>query len=195
MLSAVKYGIKRFIYISSGAVYGNLSNRQSKETDNLTPISNYGLSKVISETIVLFYARKYNIIPVIIRIPHVYGNGKNSGIIHNFYTSINKYGYISLDGDGQQGRNFLHIDDLCDSLYAILISKISGIYNITNSAKVTVNKVVEYFSKCIPFKIKSSKRGVITNMNLYLDGTKLTKLLGVVNKRSIWDYIRGLYGA
>lgn len=81
----------------------------------------YGINKLACENILKLYNKAFDISYTIFRICVPYGDlisGENSyGTIGFFKKSILENGYITLYGDGQQKRSFIHIEDLCRALY------------------------------------------------------------------------------
>ena len=61
ILNAIKYKVKKFIYASSGSVYGLKKNKKVKENLSLVPISDYNKSKMIAERVFLSYQDKIKV--------------------------------------------------------------------------------------------------------------------------------------
>lgn len=149
-----RFGLKKMIYSSTGAVYGEPVNKESYESDSLRPNTLYGLSKLYAEECIVYYQKKFNVQYVILRFPNVYGKENKKGVIFNLLKDIKEKGYVTIAGDGNQSRNFLHVSDACLSIEKALDYKSSDIFNISNPVKVTVNDLVKILSKDYGFKIK-----------------------------------------
>ena len=146
----IKNKIKRFIYASSGSVYGIKKEKNVTESLSLKPISTYNKVKMTTERLILSY--KNNLDIFIIRPATVCGYSKRMRLdvsVNALTFSALKTGVINVFG-GSQIRPNIHIDDMTD-LYVTLLkisSKNCGIYNagfenmsITNIAKL-VQKIL-----------------------------------------------------
>lgn len=172
----IKYGLKKIILSSSGAVYGEPENKESKETDPLKPNTIYGLTKAYAERCVLYYAQNHNIQYVILRFPNVYGENNKKGVIYNFLSDIKNYGIITIAGDGSQQRNFLHISDACKAIEEALWYKGSDIFNISNPVRVSINDLVKILKSRYAFSV-SYKLADNNQKQLLLNTDKAKKLL------------------
>lgn len=172
----IKYGLKKIILASSGAVYGKPENKESKELDPLKPNTLYGLTKVYAEKCILYYARNHNIQYVILRFPNVYGENNKKGVIYNFLSDIKNYGALTIAGDGNQQRNFLHVSDACKAIEKALKYKDSDIFNISNPVKVSINDLVGILKSRYTFSV-SYKMADNSQKKLLLNIDKAKKLL------------------
>lgn len=127
---AVRCGVKRFIYASSGSVYGVKDESQVTEDLELKPISEYNKTKMVGERVLLSYAK--DMIVQIVRPATVCGFSPRMrlDVSVNMLTmqALNK-GRITVFG-GDQTRPNIHIDDITD-LYLFLLGRpdVAGVYN------------------------------------------------------------------
>ncbi len=133
--------LEKYLYISSGEVYGNLNTNNIKESslgvinpENSRSI--YPLSKKIAEAYTILKSQLFNFNFNIVRPFHIYGPGMdlNDGKIHSSLISsiINKKD-IELFSDGQSVRSFCYISDATRAILTILFEAKSGLtYNIAN---------------------------------------------------------------
>ena len=147
------YGVRKVIFASSWAVYGEPIDAISYETDVLSPNTLYGLSKKFAEDIILYYSRSRDFTSIILRFPNVYGEWSR-GVIPSFLQSIREKGRIILYGDGTQSRNFLHVSDAVRAFYLSLSQDTSDIYNITNPIKTSLNELIELLSTHLQFDVE-----------------------------------------
>lgn len=152
-----KYNLKKIIYASTGAVYGEPAGDESYEDDPLQPNTLYGLSKSIAEEITKYYQTNHGIIYIILRFPNIYGEGNDKGVVYNFIKGIKETGGIIIEGDGKQARNFLHVSDACEAIFRCLSYDKSNIFNISNPKLISINELVGILKKRCQFKIKYSK--------------------------------------
>ena len=127
ILDSCKYhNISKIILTSSAAVYQNSTNSVN-ETSSTKPLSPYGQSKLDMEKITIQSKINYSIL----RLFNVYGNGQTTGVIANFEKNISENIPITIFGDGEAIRDFIHIDDVVDGIILSMKSA-SGIYNIAS---------------------------------------------------------------
>jgi UDP-glucose 4-epimerase len=149
-----KYNLKKIIYISSGAVYGEPKKRESYERDALDPNTLYGLTKKYAEECIRYYQENFKINSVILRFPNVYGEGAQKGVIANFLHDIEKYKKITVAGDGMQERNFLHVSDAVMAIKKILKYNKSNIFNISNPETFRIIDVANLLKQRYIFDIQ-----------------------------------------
>tara|TARA_B100001059_G_scaffold103343_1_gene103186 strand:+ start:3695 stop:4621 length:927 start_codon:yes stop_codon:yes gene_type:complete len=127
---AVRMGIERFIYASSGSVYGVKTERQVTEDLELLPLSEYNKTKMVGERVLLSYSK--DMIVQIVRPATVCGLSPRMrlDVSVNLLTmqALTKNEITILGGD--QTRPNIHIDDITD-LYLFLLRhpELQGIYN------------------------------------------------------------------
>lgn len=125
--------IKKIIYISSEAVYGEYPGRPYLESDEPKPLTEYGLSKFLAEKIYKFYSDMYNIPIIVLRLSNTYGTEQKKGVVFDFISSILKTQSVAVHNDGKQHRGFLYIDDAVDGIVKSIDYKLTGfeIFNIS----------------------------------------------------------------
>ena len=150
---AVREGIKRFIYASSGSVYGIKDELQVTEDLELKPISEYNKTKMVAERVLLSYKDQMTV--QIVRPATVCGCSPRMrlDVAVNMLTMqalTNKE--ITVFG-GEQARPNIHIDDITD-LYLFLVDhpECQGIYN-AGFENLTLMEIAELIAKHIPSKI------------------------------------------
>jgi len=185
---AIKFGVKRIIYASSGSVYGIKNERNVTEKLSLKPISLYNKVKMITERVLLSYSDKIKI--YIVRPATVCGYSKRM----RFDVTVNALTYSALKNNlitvngGSQIRPNIHIEDLTD-LYIFFLKKskkICGIYN-ADLENVSVLNIAKKVQKRIPSKIKIIKKN-FDPRSYRLDSSKLLKI-GFKPKYTIDDAI------
>jgi len=115
-------GVKRVLYASSAAVYGN--NGEGESIDEETPkapLTPYASDKLAGEHYFDFYRRQHGLEPVIFRFFNIFGPRQDpsspySGVISIFSERAQKGLPITVFGDGEQTRDFLYVADLVDVL-------------------------------------------------------------------------------
>ena len=127
---AVRKGVKRFIYASSGSVYGTKDELQVTEDLELKPISEYNKTKMVAERVLLSYAGDMSV--QIIRPATVCGYSPRMRLdvsVNMLTMQALAKRRITVFG-GQQTRPNIHIDDITD-LYAFMLDhpEYQGVYN------------------------------------------------------------------
>lgn len=163
----IKAGVKELILASSSEVYQTPTAVPTDETvaisipDPLNPRYSYAGGKIISELLAINYGRKYFERVLVFRPHNVYGPdmGKEH-VIPQFIMRMkelcknNKEKQIQfpIQGDGQQTRAFIYIDDFIDGLMLVIEKGVHlGIYNIGTMEEMTIKQVAvevgNYFKK------------------------------------------------
>ncbi len=188
--------IKKFIFSSTCAVYGNPSNRSVKESDPTIPESNYGKTKLLAEKLIINYSRKIKFKYAILRYFNVVGSDINNSLgqikgnnlfkelsknIVNKKFEINLYGNNYSTKDNTCIRDYIDVNDLCDlhvQSYVKLIKKNSFIlncgYNVGYSVKDIINQFSKIAKKKIKIKIKPRRHG--DTVAIFCNNNKLKKL-------------------
>lgn len=116
-------GVKRVVFISSGAVYGNQSAQPVNEAALPNPRSPYAVSKLAAEYYVRTIGRLWGIETVILRVFNAYGPGQHLPPVHapvipNFLRQAQQNGTIVVHGDGNQTRDYVYVDDVVSAMAA-----------------------------------------------------------------------------
>ena len=132
--SAVKNKVKKIIFSSSSEVYGEQVKFPIVENANLTPKSNYGISKIAGEEYVRAYSKIYDLKFNICRFFNLYGlEQKEDFVIPKFAKNIKTGNPIKVYGDGKQIRSYCHVNDAVNGIINILQKgKDNSIYNVGN---------------------------------------------------------------
>lgn len=142
-------GVKRFIHISTGSVYGEPKIFPQDETHPLNPTSYYGVSKLAGERYANTFYRLYNFPVTILRYYHVYGPKQDcsdeGGVVAVFANRLIKNKPITIYGDGTQERSFTYVKDVVKA--TIFVSEredtIGQIYNVASGLKISINKLAK----------------------------------------------------
>ncbi len=131
----------RVVFLSSGgAVYGEADG--AAETAPAAPISPYGRHKLEAEAIVRESAHGYGIA----RLANVYGPGQRGdlegGVIAIFVERLQRGDRIDIHGDGEQRRDFVHVDDVASALSVIGATDRSGTWNVATGVGTSINQLV-----------------------------------------------------
>jgi len=186
---AVRRGIKRFIYASSGSVYGVKDEPQVTEDLELTPISEYNKTKMVAERVLLSYADAMTV--QIIRPATVCGYSPRMRLdvsVNMLTMQALTREHITVFG-GQQTRPNIHIDDITD-VYVFMLKhpEHTGIYN-AGFENISIMEIAERVVEHAPAKITVSESNDPRSYRVNSD--KLLKA-GFKPKKTVNDAIREL---
>jgi dTDP-glucose 4,6-dehydratase len=130
---ARKLNVRRFVHVSTDEVYGDMApGTFADEASILRPSSPYSASKASSDLLVLSYVRTFNFPGIITRASNNYGPFQfPEKFLPLMITNALEGRALPIYGDGQQERDWLHVDDHCSGILAVLDGgRIGEIYNI-----------------------------------------------------------------
>jgi len=137
--SARDAGVERFVHVSTDEVYGSIAQGSWREDNVLQPNSPYSSSKAGSDLAALAYHRTYGLGVVVTRCSNNYGPRQfPEKVIPLFVTNLMDGLRVPLYGDGLNVRDWLHVDDHCRGVLAVLERGRTGeIYNIGGGTELT----------------------------------------------------------
>jgi nucleoside-diphosphate-sugar epimerase len=151
MLDAAREaGVRRFIFASSSAVYGDSPVLPKVESMHETPMSPYGASKLAGEKYCLAWSSSRNLPTVSLRYFNVFGPRQDphspyAAVIPRFIDTLRKGKAPVIHGDGNQTRDFTFVDDVVQAtLLAAWSPDAAGDYfNIGGGRRYSVRQVTE----------------------------------------------------
>ncbi len=158
---AAKSKIKKVVFASSTAVYGDTKILPVKEDTPFQPISPYAASKVAAEAYCSAFAGCYGLETVRLRFFNVYGpkneNSPYSGVITKFLLKAKQNQPLIIEGDGEQTRDFIHVNDIVTALTLALEAKnASGeAYNVCTGKPITINKLAKTVTEVVHKDLES----------------------------------------
>ncbi|MET3576615.1 NAD-dependent epimerase/dehydratase family protein [Bhargavaea ullalensis] len=197
---STKYGVKKFAFCSSAAVYGDNPNLPLKETETPDPLSPYGISKMNGEFYCLKWAELYGMEALVYRFSNVYGPRQQisaeSGVITIFAEKLLAGEPITVYGDGRQTRDFVYVGDVAEAMYRGIMDHLSGVYNLSGNTETTIRELIGMMagnSPEVPIVYETERTGDIRQSRL--DHRKLKKALGWVPSTSLEDGLASLASA
>jgi len=144
--NAVRFGIKRFIFASTGgAIYGEQEVFPCDETHPTKPVSPYGITKLSVEKYLFFYAGEYDLTYTIFRYANVYGPRQNphgeAGVVAIFAQKLLNREQPVINGDGLQTRDYVFVKDVVKANIAGLTAPANEIFNIGTGVETDVNTI------------------------------------------------------
>jgi UDP-glucose 4-epimerase len=150
--AARKTGVRKIVTSSSAGIFGELKTMPIKEDHPVEPDSPYGCTKLCEEKLCLSYAKLYPIEAVCLRYFNVYGPNQRfdsyGNVIPIFVFRMLRNETLTIYGDGEQTRDFVHVDDVVQAnIKAADSIGFSGAFNIASGTSVTINRLVEIITK------------------------------------------------
>jgi len=196
-------GVRRFVHISSAAVYGDPAELPLKEASPVNPRSPYGETKLASEFCVRSFCGSYGLENVILRVFNAYGPGQlpndYSGVITKFVDRLRRGQPPIIFGDGEQSRDFIHVHDAAEAIALALEGRASGeTLSIATGKPSTINGVAKLLIALSnkqglePLHVASRQGDIRCS---YADMSRAKRLLNFSPRIDLNEGLRGLYQA
>ncbi len=193
--------IKRVIFSSSAAVYGDEPTLPKNENSLVKPISPYGLEKSIGEQYMRIYNEVYGIECVVFRYFNVYGERQDpasdySGVISIFNDKLKESKTPMIFGDGKQYRDFVYVKDVARANIAAMDMKEVSyeLFCVGTGQKTSIYDVFTAFAARYNVSgepiYKDGRSGDI--LESVCDNTKISQKLGVTNFHIFKDTIHNV---
>jgi len=199
MLSlAKKHSAKRFVFMSTSAIYG-LRESPTLESDTPDCLNAYSYSKFFGENLCKLYSTNYDLDTVCFRGFNIYGDrmpskGQYALVLGIFQRLINEGKSLTIVGDGNQRRDFIHVSDVCRGLIAGADAKLrqnGEIYNLGSGKNYSVNEIADIMANLLNHRILHThipeRKGEAKNTLANLD--KIKKNLFWYPKTNFEDWI------
>lgn len=182
---ARKASVDTVVVASSSSIYGTGEGLPKVETMAEQPESPYALSKYYTEKLTLQFSQLYDISTVALRYFNVFGsnqdpNGEYAAVIPKFINRMINNKQPIIYGDGEQSRDFTHVDNVIRANVLAAEGDVSGeAFNIGTGSRITINQLVEkinsYMGKSIEPIYDDPRPGDVRHS--YADISKAAKLL------------------
>lgn len=138
--------VRKFIYASSSAVYGDLETELIHEGNVTSPISFYGISKLTPESYIRVYHQLYGLNYTILRYANVYGPRQSvkgeGGVVATFVDRIKKGLPLFIHGDGEQTRDFVYVADVVNANVAALLRGQNEVIHVGTATETSIQQLV-----------------------------------------------------
>lgn len=180
-----KTGVKRVVFASSAAVYGDAEDIPITEETDTIPTSFYGLSKLTVEKYLQLYYQLYGLEYFVLRYSNVYGerqgDGGEGGVISIFTRKFSEGQALVVHGDGRQTRDFIYVGDVAEANWCSLISaNANEVLNISTNTETSINELIHVLG-AISDKIVQKVHGPAREGDIYrssLANSKAIERLG-----------------
>jgi len=190
-------GVKKVIYASSSAVYGDSPELTRREDTKPDPLSPYAVTKIAGEYYCKVFYEMYGLKTVSLRYFNVFGPRQDpksdyAAVIPKFISSMLQDKPPTIYGDGEQSRDFVYVKDVVQANILACRKNAGGVFNVACGERITVNELVSEINKILNKKIApvyvSPKKGDIRHS--LADITKAKKILGYEPKYDLEDGLK-----
>lgn len=180
-----KKKIKKFIFTSSAAIFGDFEGKSNEQTKTI-PNTVYAGSKLTGEQYCKIYSDLFNISIVCLRPFNIYGPRQNdayAGVISKFYDRLKNNKRPIIFGDGKQTRDFIHVNDIAMAFFLSIKydKKNFDVFNLATSKSTSILELAKMFAKIMGKSdlkpiFKNAIHGVVKCNST--NNQKLQKILG-----------------
>jgi UDP-glucose 4-epimerase len=184
---AAKYGVKKFIYVSSGgAMYGEPDPAQLPVPEGAParPLSPYGASKHALEAWLGVYRRTFGLDFTVLRYANIYGPRQGireeGAVVAVFATRMAADQPVTIDGTGQQTRDFVYVGDCVTANVAALERGSATAFNIGTGRETSIREIFEAMAEVAGYTRQpnygTARKGDV--MRIVLDASLAQRELG-----------------
>ena len=182
-------GVKKFVFASSAAVYGDTKRVPVSEKDLPAPLSPYGADKLSCEYFLKIFNDAFQLPTVACRFFNVFGERQDpsspySGVISLFFDQAlarlrGKNGGMNIDGDGNQTRDFIYVKDVVRAcLYLAEKEDLRGeVFNVGYQKKISISDLARDVQRVlevdVPVHYREPRKGDVRHSMAAIE--KLTK--------------------
>ncbi len=151
--AARAHGLKKVIFSSSSAVYGDAPVLPKAENMLLAPMSPYAITKLTGEYYLQMYHNMYGLAAVSLRYFNVFGPRQSlksayAAAVPIFVEKALKNEPISIFGSGQQTRDFVYVKDVvAANVLAATNEQMSGVYNVASGSSISIEDLAKTIIK------------------------------------------------
>ncbi|MBB6638396.1 NAD-dependent epimerase/dehydratase family protein [Cohnella thailandensis] len=144
-------GVRKLVFSSTSAVYGEGSQYPKDESMATSPISFYGLSKDTAEKSIRLFHRLSGLPYTILRYSNVYGPRQTSrgegGVISVFMNKLKQNLPLTVHGTGEQTRDFIYVQDIVEANLAAVRKGDGQTVNISTGRRTSINQLVDLLKR------------------------------------------------
>ena len=151
LTAASAVGVRKFIYAGSSSVYGN-NTAPNKPNHKPDPLNYYAMSKLFGEHLCKQYKIMFDLNYNILRFFTVYSENQPTSLMFGKFAQLVKEGKpVTIHGDGEFKRDYIHVSDVAKCLIASMESRVKNdTFNVGTGNNISVNAVVDILKKYAP---------------------------------------------
>lgn len=194
-------GVKRVVLASSAAVYGDASSPAREDETPTSPLVPYALDKCSAERYCNLYSTSYGLETLALRFFNVYGLRQDpaspySGVISIFADCLRHRSGVTVFGDGEQTRDFVHVSDVVQANIAAMTVAHKGFVacNVATGRAVSINQLLKTLSGLAGWEPQVDHVPARAGDIRYscADISRARTLIGYVPRRTLKDGLRDL---
>lgn len=197
--SGKEFGVKKMVYASSAAVYGEPKYLPIDEQHPISPISGYGISKHTVEHYLEVYYHLYGLEYTVFRYANVYGIRQDprgeGGVVSIFTDKVMTNQPLTVFGDGEHSRDYIYVEDVAKANVLALTRGSGEIFNIGTGVQTTLNELILAFKqaseKNLAVEYGQERPGDIKDS--YFDVSKAENFLGWKAEVALLDGLTRTY--
>jgi UDP-glucose 4-epimerase len=198
--AAAATGVRKFVYISSGgAMYGEPDSVPVREDAPVRPLSPYGASKQALEAWLGVFQRTFGLDFTVLRYGNIYGPRQGireeGAVVAVFATRMAAGEPVTIDGTGQQTRDFVYVGDCVTANLAALERGSGGAFNIGTGQETSVLQIFEGMARVSGSdgepRFGPARKGDV--MRIVLDPSRAARELGWKAEMPLEDGLRRTY--
>ena len=190
-----KYSIKKFVFASSAAVYGEPSSLPIDENYLINPLSFYALSKYSAENYINLVESNHGLNGCILRFSNVYGPRQNAngeaGVVSIIIKHLLTGEDVTIYGGGQT-RDFIYVKDVANACRLALEKQQNGVFNISSCTETSIEDLFNFIATTANIHTtpayESKRRGEIERS--MLDNSKAFQQLDWRTKYSLSEGLK-----
>ncbi len=154
LLAARDSGARKVVFTSSASVYGDTEEVPTTESALPNPLSPYAVTKLAGEYYCDVFSDLYGLETTSLRPFNVYGprqdpNSQYAGVIPLFIRSLLEGEVPTIDGDGEQTRDFVYVKDVVRAFIQAIDHRAKGVYNIAGGKGISINELFRQVSSIL----------------------------------------------
>ncbi len=184
--ASVDHGVKKLIFSSTGgALYGEPDVVPADEDHPVRPLSPYGTSKYSFEQYLGTFMRTFGLEYTVLRYANIYGPrqdfmAEEGRVIAIFASRMLAGKAVTIDGDGEQSRDMLHVADVATANIHALDRGAGGVYHVSTGIPVTINDLFRKLALLTDYKLAPNygpaRKGAV--YRIALDNSRARRDLG-----------------
>lgn len=152
LIAAKDSDVKKVIFASSSAVYGDNETLPLGESTPIRPLSPYAVNKATGEMYCQVFTENYGLPTVSLRYFNVFGprqdpNSPYAAVIPNFITAILQGEKPMIYGDGEQSRDFISVKQVVKANIQASQSHETGVFNVALGKSTTINQLMNVINE------------------------------------------------
>ena len=154
LVAARDASVQRVIYAGSSSAYGDSPELPKREDHATNPLSPYAVAKLTGEHYCRLFTQLYDLETVTLRYFNVFGARQNpdsqyAAVIPKFIIAVLKGELLPVFGDGQQSRDFTHIDNVVHgNILAMTAADVAGqVLNLANGSRTSLLQLIAYLEE------------------------------------------------